>query len=224
MTKQQNDFPLKNGYYKHLLYALILPLYLVLFFYAEHTVTAACDYWVSYIKLDDYIPVVEQFIVCYYLWYPLLGAVGLYLIFRDANGFKRYMTYIGVAFSITVLFCLVFPNGQNLRPTEFAHDNVFVSMVKGIYSADTNTNVCPSVHVVGCFAAVFGVYDCERLKNKKLLKAFVTVISFLISISTVFVKQHSLLDIIVAVPYSMLMWFLVYKLPDIIKSRKGDKQ
>lgn len=216
MTKLQNDYPLKNKYFYHLIYTVILPIYLILFFYAERVVTD--NYWVSYLPIDDYIPFLEGFIVFYYLWYPLLGLVGLYLIFRNANGYKRYMTYIGLSFSFTILICLIFPNGQNLRPTEFTNDNIFTHLVSAIYNADTNTNVCPSVHVIGCFAAVFGIYDCEQFKNKKLFKIFILIISFLISISTVFVKQHSILDILIAIPYSLLFWVIIYKLPKKFKS------
>ena len=113
--------PLKLGTvenYHHHWYLLIWLVYLTLFAIAEHVVTD--NYWVSYLPLDDKIPFCRYFIIPYCLWHPLLFLMTLYLMFYDAEGLKRYMLYIGLGFGGSILFCLIFPNGQDLRPTEFA--------------------------------------------------------------------------------------------------------
>ena len=136
--------PLKLGTvenYHHHWYLLIWLVYLTLFAIAEHVVTD--NYWVSYLPLDDKIPFCRYFIIPYCLWHPLLFLMTLYLMFYDAEGLKRYMLYIGLGFGGSILFCLIFPNGQDLRPTEFAQHDLFTWLVQRIYAADTNTNVLP---------------------------------------------------------------------------------
>lgn len=61
-------------------YMLYIPVYLLLFFIVEQLVPSTCDYWVSYLPLDDLIPFCEYFVIFYCLWYPLLIATAIYLL------------------------------------------------------------------------------------------------------------------------------------------------
>ena len=126
---------------RYLWFALILPAYLLAFAWVEAWIPAdACR--PTYIPLDDQIPFLEGFIVPYMLWFPMLLAMGLYLARYDHEGFKRYMTYIGVAFFSVIALYLLFPNRQDLRVTQFPRENLFTRLVALVYSQDTNTNVC----------------------------------------------------------------------------------
>ena len=139
---------------RYLWFALILPAYLLVFAWVEAVIPVeACR--PTYIPLDDRIPFLEGFIVPYMLWFPILLALGLYLVRYDHEGFKRYMTYVGVAFFTVIALYLLFPNRQDLRVTQFPRDNLFTRLVALVYSQDTNTNVCPSLHVVGSMAVCF---------------------------------------------------------------------
>lgn len=203
---------------RYLWYILILPVYLTCFFLAERIVKPE-DCWVSYIPLDDRIPFLEIFAIPYVLWYPLLFSVGFYLLFLDHEGFKRYMTYIGIGFISVTVFYLISPNLQSLRPEVFPRDNLLTRLMGLLYTADTNTNVCPSIHVMGSAAAVAAAFDNRKIRSKTWLLVCIILLSVLISISTVFVKQHSILDIFVALPYALLVWFLVYPLPRLVKKK-----
>ncbi len=194
--------------FSHAFYVLVLPIYLISFFITEAIVTD--NYWVSYMSIDDKIPFLEGFLIPYYIWYPFMGVMGVYLLFCDGKAFKKFMSFIGISFMTAIVFFLIFPNGQNLRPEIFERDNIFTRAIAGLYIADTNTNVLPSLHVVGSFAVPFAAQNCKKL-NKPWLIIILYAIAILISLSTVFIKQHSLLDVIVAVPYSVAFYFLVYK-------------
>ncbi len=202
---------LKKKENRYLWYILILPAYLIAFALVEALVPESIC-WPTYLPIDDKIPFLEGFVIPYFLWFPMIFCMGLYLVIRDHEGFKRYMTFIGVAFFTTLLIYCIFPNKQELRPVQFPRDNVLTRLVATIYASDTNTNVCPSIHVIGSFGVVFALQHCRRLRNKAWLRFFIIVGAALVSISTVFVKQHSLLDILVAIPFSILMYFLVYRL------------
>ena len=201
--------------YHHWLYALILPLYLTVFFIQETILDGSTGYTAIYHPLDDLIPFCEWFYIPYVLWYPFMGLVGLYLAFKDGAGFKRYMTYIGVSFFAALAFFALFPNGQDLRPdlAALGRDNLFIRAIAVLYSVDTNTNVCPSLHVVGSMAAVFGIFHHPRLRKTVWLPVGGILLCVLICLSTVFLKQHSVIDVIVAVPYGFLTYGMVYWLP-----------
>ena len=131
-------------------------------------------------------------------------------LFKDVPAFKRYMWYWFSTFAISLIICMVFPNGQDLRPTEFARDNVLVDIVKILYASDTNTNVLPSMHVVGSIAAAVCVFDCKALKSV-FYKIGAVVLAALISISTVFIKQHSALDIFASIVVCIPTYLFIYK-------------
>ena len=194
--------------FHHFWYLLIWIVYLSLFYLAEHLVTE--NYWVSYLPIDDQIPFCRFFIVPYCMWHPLLVLMTAYLIFTDPPAFKRFMLYIGFGFGGSIIFCMLFPNGQDLRPTDFQQNDCFIWLVKRIYAADTNTNVIPSMHVIACAALALACFDAPRLRAKKLHLVMLPL-GLLISMSTVFVKQHSMLDVLVAIPVSALLCVLIYK-------------
>ena len=190
----------------HAWWALYLPVYLILFVLVEHAVDGSGAYWVPYLPIDDQLPFLEGFVLAYCTWYPMLFLIGLYLLFADGPAFRRYMQFIAIGFTLGTLICFLIPNGQNLRPQTFAHDNLLTRLVQGIYRADTNTNVFPSVHVIGCFAAVFAAFDAASLKK---LRAPLVVLTVLISLSTLFIKQHSVLDMIGAVALCVPIWIFL---------------
>ena len=205
--------------YHHWLYVIILPVYLTLFFITERFIGADANYTAMHHPLDDLIPFCEWFYIPYVLWYPFMGLVGLYLAFKDGNGFKRYMTYIGVSFIAAIGLFLLFPNGQDLRPdlATLGRDNLFTRAVSVLYKADTNTNVCPSLHVVGSMAAVFGIFHHPRLRKTVGLPIVGIILTVLICLATVFLKQHSVVDVFVAVPYGLILYGVVYWLPVLLK-------
>ena len=193
----------------HLLFVLYVPFYLAMFFLLEqHTPE---DYWVSYLPLDDQIPFLEGFILPYCLWYPFLVLTGIYALIRDVPAFRRYMTVISIGFTFSLLFCFLFPNGQNLRPDAFPRDNLCTRLVALIYSADTNTNVLPSVHVIGSLAAMCAVYDCDALRRRWYFPALATLLCLAICASTVLVKQHSILDVFAGLAVAVPLILIVYR-------------
>jgi membrane-associated phospholipid phosphatase len=195
--------------YEHAKYLLIIPLYMLIFCLEEKYIVTG--YFISYLPLDDLIPFNEWFVIPYTLWYPLMLGTGAYLFFYDVKGFKQYMTFIGGGFLIIVLLYAIFPNGQNLRPTSFANSNILTQMVHRLYSSDTNTNVCPSLHVVGTMGAMFALLETKQL-NRWWINTLNIFLAIMISISTVFIKQHSVLDLICGLAFGFIYYFAVYKL------------
>lgn len=193
---------------RELRYALWLPVYLVCFFLLEHLVTG--DYWATQLPLDSLIPFCPFFVVFYCLWYPLLVAVGLYLLAADRPGFRRYMAFLSVSFFLSLLIWALIPNGQDLRPDLTRQADFFSRWVGALYAIDTNTNVFPSVHVVGAIGAAWAVWDCPSLRRRRWPGIAATVLAALICLSTVFIKQHSLLDAAGGAALAMAVGAAVY--------------
>ena len=61
-----------------------------------------------------------------------------------------------------------------LRPEVFARDNALTRAVAWFYTFDTNTNVCPSLHVIGSAAALFVLRDCPRLRKTSVASSIDT--------------------------------------------------
>lgn len=202
--------------YRHAKYLLFIPLYMAIFWLEEKYITGG--YFVSYMRLDSYIHFNEWFVIPYVLWYPLMIGAGVYLFLKDAPGFKNYMIFIGVGFLLIVIFYAIFPNGQNLRPRSFQNQNILTDIVKLLYKRDTNTNVLPSLHVVGTMGAMFALMKTKALQ-KWWIQTLNVVLAISICISTVFIKQHSILDVFTGVPLGFIYYFAVYKWLPQIKER-----
>ena len=91
-------------------------------------------------------------------------------------------------------------------------------MLRLIYAADTNTNVFPSMHVVGTLAAVIGIFDSRSASLGA--KWGVAALGVLINASTVLVKQHSVLDILAGIALYALVYLAVYRLPELYRGSR----
>ncbi len=132
----------------------------------------------------------------------------LYTLVLDVDSFRKYMWFVIITYSITSVIYFVYPTSQHLRPV-MVDGNIFDKIVRGLYVFDTNTNVCPSIHVLGSLAVCFTALNCKRL-NKLWIKAAFIICAVLISVSTVFLKQHSIIDLFVALMLSFLVYPLVF--------------
>ena len=155
--------------------------------------------------LDDLIPFSEWFAVPYVLWFAYLIAAVFYTLFFDAGAFVKMMKFIMFTYLTSLFIYLIFPSCQMLRPQSFERDNFLTRFMAYYYSIDTNTNVCPSMHVLGSFAAFFA-FTRGKTKHSAVFNASLAVFTALICISTVFVKQHSVLDILTALPLCALAY------------------
>lgn len=152
--------------------------------------------------LDDLIPFCEFFIVPYVLWYALVAGTLLYFALYNPDNFKRLMKFIIVTQIVAMAVYIIFPNRQDLRPTEFTRENFFTDVVKLLYTIDTNTNVCPSLHV-GYSIGIASAWLKEKSASP-LCKVLLTLFCVTVCISVAFVKQHSVVDIFAALPMCLL--------------------
>lgn len=194
--------------YSHIKLLIGWPVYFVLYFITENLIPEdACH--VIHCALDDMIPFNEYFLVFYCFWYVLLVFSLLYFFLFDIKSFRKLQTFIMITQAAAMVVYIVYPSIQTGRPVVMPDDNFLCSVMSFIYAFDTPTGVFPSLHV----AYSMGIASawCKNRKYPLLWKIFVVISAILISISVVFVKQHSALDIIAAIPVGMLAEYLVFR-------------
>lgn len=183
--------------------------YFIGFAIAEHSLPNLNGAFLCQSTLDLSVPFIPFFVVFYYLWYPFMAVVGVYLLFKDLEAYKRYTICLTATFYIVLLTYIVLPSGLQLRPQAVPGTDVFSALVRGIYAVDTPTNVFPSGHVLCQMAALFAVYDSKQLR-KWWIRLLATLLSLGVILSTVFIKQHSLLDVLGGLMMSVAVWLAVY--------------
>lgn len=196
--------------FKHLKLLLFWPVFGLLFLFVERFYQV--DYYVMHCKLDDLIPFCEWFLIPYLFWFVYLVGMHLYTLLYDIDTFNRMIKYIIITYSAALLIYFIFPTCQELRPVEFERDNILTRSIAGFYQFDTSTNVCPSLHVIGSMAVMEAALWSKRIRSKGLKTAFV-VAAVLICISTVFMKQHSIIDLLAALPICFIAHLLCYRKP-----------
>lgn len=195
--------------YKHLWWLLFFPLYWLRYPIIEN-LNPAKEYHPIYSPLDDAIPFCEWFIIPYMLWMFSMVALCVYTMLYDVDSFRRYMKFLTVSMTISTLIFLIYPSCQNLRPAEFPRDNFFTDCVALLYSVDTNTNVFPSEHAIGSVAVWLSALHTKGLDSPGKT-FFITILMLLICFSTVFLKQHSILDVAAAVPVCLIAFLFCKK-------------
>ena len=157
-------------------------------------------------------PDFQPFIIPYLLWFVAVAGILVYTLLFDIKSFRRFMWFIILTYSAAILIYLLFPTCQQLRPEAFARDNVFTCFLGWFYTFDTNTNVCPSIHVLGAVAVLATAWHARGLSTPAWRGAL-TVLTVLICLSTVFLKQHSALDVAAALPLCAIAYRLVFLRP-----------
>lgn len=158
--------------------------------------------------IDDIVPFNEVFILAYVFWYVLIVISLVYFALYNVDSFRKFSKYIFITQIVAMTIYIILPTRQDLRPEIFPRDNFLTDIVELIYTADTNTGVCPSLHV----AYSIGIASVWlREKGVSVIwKGFVLVSVVLICLSVMFVKQHSALDLFAAIPVCLLAELLVY--------------
>lgn len=205
--------------YKHALPLIIyMIIYLAWFAYIEKRPQGA--YTVIHMKIDNYIPFYECFIVPYYLWFAYVAGAVSYCFFKNKREYYKTCVFLGVGMTVFLIVSTFFPNGHHLRPYVMPRDNIFTALVTLIYKADTPTNIWPSIHVYNSIGAHLALMHNPKFAKNKFLHAGSWLLCVSIILSTVFLKQHSMFDVITAFLMAVIMQQIVYHM-DIVGFLQG---
>lgn len=207
--------------YGHIWIMTYFAIYLPWFLYLEKHVTTR--YHVMHSVVDDWIPFNEYFIIPYFLWFAYIAAVILWFFFTNKEDYYRVCILLFTGMTLSLLICTLFPNGTDFRPYVDPEKNIFAKAVSLLYATDTCTNVFPSIHVYNSVAVHIGIIRSEQFKNNRIVRLISGVLMISICMSTVFLKQHSIIDVAGALLLCGAVYPLVYA-PGAQRSRENDQE
>ena len=150
---------------------------------------------------------------CYYLMIP---GIGFYYYFKDKKKFYRFVFSISFLFYLCYSIYAVFPviGGRALpgamELTKTYRYGIFTRIMAFIYNNTKHLGgAFPSSHVAVAFAVTISV-----LRNNKLLGYFLLIITFLLSVATVYCHYHYFIDTIAGLIFGAAIFYLslpVYK-------------
>jgi hypothetical protein len=195
----------------YLLILLVFPLLARIYELLNNRTYKAVDLSTS---IDQMIPFLSLFIIPYILWYAYIFCYLIYFCFKDIKVYLKTVALIVVAELICFLVYFFFQTTVP-RPTIIGN-NFLNTLVEWIYTKDRPYNCFPSIHVLTTFAVMLASL---HIKNKHLVNNLcIHVSGTLIIMSTLFIKQHVVFDIIVSMflvtfLYGLLFEFLIFRLP-----------
>ncbi len=191
-----NTRSLRSRLKPHLWFQAYWVVYLVWFFWLDLTITD--PKYIIHSPIDDFIPFNEWFVFPYCSWFLLLAAVTALLWGNDTESYDKLCLMMFSGMTFCLILYMVLPNGLDIPPTAEAvgRDNIAMQIMQFLWKADASVNVCPSIHCQssGCMALAFS--QSRLAKGRPGLKVLAWVWAALICASTVFTKQHSILDVV----------------------------
>ena len=192
--------------FKAILPALIfLVAYLVSFSLLENWQHSY--YLVTSNVLDYMIPFLPIFIIPYLFWFIYMFGGFAYLLLFDERRLKHAYFYLFIGMTVCLILYAIFPTVQNLR-VDLDTTKFFQRLISFIYSKDTCTNVCPSIHVYNSCMMCYVLNQTKFFKNYTAHRWLNYIICISICLSTMFVKQHAWLDVVFGLLLAWIVFFV----------------
>lgn len=163
-----------------------------------------------YCKLDDIIPFIPAFIVPYCLWFLFIVGTGIIFLLKSKIDLEKTFLSINICMGIGLLTYFIYPSYITIRPKTYGKD-IFSQAVKLLQEGDSPASVCPSLHVAISISLYTGIIDSFFFKNRFGIKIFAAILTFFICISTLFIKQHSAIDVAFGLILGFASYIFVYK-------------
>lgn len=200
----------KELFWKHryLLLQAYWLIYLPWFAYLERTVTS--HFHVIHMELDDKIPFISVFAIPYFLWFGYVAVAFCYTYLHDKQEYLRACGFLFTGMTIFLIVSTVYPNGHYMRYGVTLGSGVFDQMVRWLWETDTATNLFPSIHVFNSIGAHIALTRSENLRDNKVVKYTSFTLMCSIILATVFVKQHSVFDVMTALLMALVLYPIAY--------------
>ena len=202
-----NTRSLRSRLKPHLWFQAYWVVYLVWFFWLDLTITD--PKYIIHSPIDDFIPFNEWFVFPYCSWFLLLAAVTALLWWNDTESYDKLCLMMFSGMTFCLILYMVLPNGLDIRPTAEAvgRDNIAMQIMQLLWKADASVNVCPSIHVFNSVTLMLAYYrsaifDAPR---RRWMRPATMVLCVSISLSTILLKQHSVIDVVFGLLLALLL-------------------
>ena len=186
----------------------LLP-YMIIYFAIQSCISAGNDYNLL-TELDKIIPFNSHFVWIYHTFIPVIVTTLIFMIKKK----ELFLSAIGSLLMATVVLSLFYIFFPSFYPRDGFVDNSTISgfLVELTRKIDGAQNTFPSTHVTFSWLMVFfiGLASCAK-KNKWIYFAYF-IWAALVSISTLTIKQHYVIDVLSGV----LLAYFCYRISKTI--------
>lgn len=176
--------------YLPLLTMLVFPFLGAMYAWSNAQVTHGVEVSSLLTSADAAIPFIKYFALPYSVWIFYIYVCLVYFFFKDPTFYYRgLLTYI-----VCALICyMIYSVFQTTVPRpEVTGTDPFSELIRYIYNRDKPFNCFPSIHCFSSYMVMRLVWS-SGFRNKRNL-TLITGMSSLIIMSTLFVKQHVIMD------------------------------
>jgi len=209
--------------YKHAWVFLYFIIYLPWYFGIQYR--SNVNFHDVYTSIDAMIPFISWFIIPYVYWFLFVAGTVAYFFFTNREDFYKCVAFLFIGMTICLICFTVYPTSFDHRPTVIEGNQLCQFLVNFIYSADKSQNVCPSIHVYNSIGCAIAIMKSHRFKGHRGMDAFALISAIMITLSTMFVKQHSIVDAVAAGVLAIVLYVVVYKVDyhRILKKNESQK-
>ena len=169
---------------------------------------------------DNLIPFIPEMAIFYvYLFFPMIFLSFIYFIFIDEEkGVALGWSIVIINLLATIIY-IIFPVSTYWWRQELLANriqgNFFANTMYFIYENETSFNCVPSMHAGMSTICFFAWYQFYKLKPTFKTKV-IAIISFIITggvvVSTLFVKQHYIIDEVVGIFLAYFVGRYIFRL------------
>ena len=179
--------------HQYCLTGLYLFVFLFGFFLLE--VFAPSPKFIVHSVFDDWIPFNEWFVIPYFFWYLWVPLFLIFFMIREKEAYLELCFIMFAGATLCLIIYILCPTGLELRG-EITKTNLCSGAVRLLRRIDPPQNVCPSIHVSSTVAIHLVVCRSVTFKQNRKIKMLSLFVTLMISISTLFIKQHSVIDVL----------------------------
>lgn len=158
------------------------------------------------LPIDKKIPALPYFALIYVLWFPLIAIFPISLFKEAKNLYELYVIYWITDIVISVIIYLAYPTTCT-RPKDL--ENIKGGwMLKILYKFSyKGLNCSPSMHCsISTLVLIFAI---KTIQIPTILRMSYASLSIAIMLSTLFTKQHVIIDLISGVLLTLLVFIVL---------------
>ena len=166
-------------------------------------------------ELDTYIPFIVEFIIPYLSWFLFQAVWVVFVFFVDRKTYEQLTTMLMIGMTVFLVVSTFLPTKISLRPYYIESRGICAFLVRRLWAVDTPTNVWPSIHVFNTTALMMTLFTSQHpLLRKNAVRIPVVFWCGMIVLSTMFLKQHSVVDVSCGILMIIAVQMFVDKLFD----------
>jgi membrane-associated phospholipid phosphatase len=172
-------------------------------------------------NVDNAIPFVRFFVLPYSIWIFYIYICLIYFFIKEIKVYYRTL----LIYTLCALLCyFIYSVFQTTVPRPYlAGDDVFTRLMLYVYNRDLPYNCFPSIHCFSCYLVMKAIYQ-SSFKNR-ISQTLIYSMSTLIILSTLFVKQHAIIDALAGFLLVELVYLVITRIeiqlnPSLNKHRK----